>query len=397
MLNVLRKNSQHWLVMVLIVVVIVGLALFFGYSSRDTGGGQSWAAKVDGETIKMGEFLTRYRNMVERYRKQMGPSFNEQLLESLNIRGRILQDMVYERIIAKEAARNNIKVSDEELREAIASVPYFQKDGKFNVEYYKTILNYNRTSPQEFEKMQRQELVGSKLRNIIASSGKVTDEEVIAGHSLENTKISLAVFKVEVPVLSLVDVSDAEIQKYLSSYGKKEAENYYTSHNEEFKKDGKVITFDKAKQDIARKLILKTKQEELMETKKDQALKLNDIAKASALFKQKVQDTGLFSRSVKSIPSLVGANSNDVLWAFGLKKGQMYSRQIAGVAYIVAVKQVQEDSFNKDSKDFKTYKEKFVLDRGNEEYSSYLEGLRKNWASKIRYSPALANSFGKDQ
>ena len=335
--------------------------------------------------------------MVERYRKQMGPSFNEELLESFNLRGRILEEMVYERIIAKEAAKNNIKVSDEELREAIASVSYFQKDGKFNVGYYKTILNYNRTSPQEFEKMQRQELVRNKLREIISSSGKVTDEEVIAGHNLEETKVSLAVLKVEAPTIGIADVSSGEVEKYLSSYGKKEAENYYTNHNEEFKKDGKIVTFDKAKEGIAKKLILKTKQEELMETKKDQALKLNDITKAAAMFKQKVQDTGLFSRSVKSIPSLVGANSNDVLWAFGLKKGQTYSRQIAGVTYIVAVKQVKEDLFNKDSKDFKTYKEKFVQNRGNEEFVSYLDGLKKSWASKIKYSPALASGFRKDQ
>ncbi|HOW16424.1 MAG TPA: SurA N-terminal domain-containing protein, partial [bacterium] len=88
MLNVLRKNSQHWLVMAIIVVVIVGLAFFFGYSSRDTASGQTWAAKVDGQTIKMGEFLTRYRNIVERYRQQFGASFDEKMLEAFNLRGR---------------------------------------------------------------------------------------------------------------------------------------------------------------------------------------------------------------------------------------------------------------------------------------------------------------------
>lgn len=393
MLNVLRKNSQHWLVMVLIGVVIVGLALFFGYSSRNTGGGQVWAAKVGGETIKMGEFLSRYKNVVERYRKQFGESFNEELLDSLNLRGRILQEMVYERVIAIDAEENNVKVSDEELREAIASVPYFQKDGKFNVEYYKTILNYNRTSPQEFEKAQREELVRNKLRGMIMTSAKVSDEEVIASHQLENAKVSLSVFKVEVPVLLENSVSDSEVQKYLASYGKKEAETYYTNHNDEFKKGDKVITFDEAKDSIAKKLILKTKQEELIESKKQEVLKLSDISKAASLFKQKIQNTELFARASSGIPSVSGSNSNDVLWAFGLNKGKLYSRQMAGVNYIVAVKQVQEDKFNKTSNDFDAFRQQVVAKRANTEFGSYLENLKKEWAHKIKYSSAITSNF----
>ncbi len=393
MLNVLRKNSQHWLVMVLIGVVIVGLALFFGYSSRNTGGGQVWAAKVGGETIKMGEFLSRYKNVVERYRKQFGESFNEELLDSLNLRGRILQEMVYERILAIDAEENNVEVSDEELREAIASVPYFQKDGKFNVEYYKTILNYNRTSPQEFEKAQREELVRNKLRGMIMTSAKVSDEEVIANHQLEDSKISLSIFKVEVPALLESSISDSDVQKYLASYGKKEAETYYTNHNDEFKKGDKVITFEEAKDSIAKKLILKTKQEELFESKKQEVLKLSDISKAASLFKQKVQNTELFARASSSIPSIGGSNSNDVLWSFSLNKGKLYSRQMAGVNYIVAVKQVQEDKFDRSSKDFDAFRQQVIAKRANTEFTSYLEGLKKEWAHKIKYSSAIMSNF----
>lgn len=397
MLNVLRRNSQHWLVMAIIVVVIVGLAFFFGYSSRQSSGAQTWAAKVGSEKIKMGEFLSRYRTVIERYKRQFGGAFDERMLDSFNIRGRILQEMIYERIIAKEAEDNHISVPKEELREAIASVPYFQKDGKFNMEYYKTILNYNRTSPQEFEKMQYDELVRNKLRDLVASSSKTSDEEVIAQHKIENEKISLSVLKAVVPVLTGSEVTKKEIDEYLSSYGKKEAERYFTEHNEEFKKGDSVQLFDDVKEQIAKKLILKRKQEELAESRADAALKMADISRAAGLFKQKVLDTGFFARSAESIGNLPGSNVNDVLWAFGLKKGKLYSRQIGGSTYIVSVRQVQEDRFNSGSRDFNSYKEQFVASRGAKEYMAYLDELKKNWAPKIKYSPALATSFRNEE
>ena len=86
MLSTLRRNSKHWLVTAIIAVVIVGLGFFFGSSNRESARGVGWAAKVDGETIKMGEFLNRYRAVVENYRAKLGPNFDEKLLEQLNIR-----------------------------------------------------------------------------------------------------------------------------------------------------------------------------------------------------------------------------------------------------------------------------------------------------------------------
>ncbi len=396
MLNVLRKNSQHWLVMAIIVVVIVGLAFFFGYSSRDTASGQTWAAKVDGQTIKMGEFLTRYRNIVERYRQQFGASFDEKMLEAFNLRGRILQEMVYDVIIAKEAEKNDFFISDEELRETIASVPYFQKDGKFNLEYYKSILNYNRTSPQEFEKAQNDELIKRKLHDFISASAKASDDEVVAQHKIDNDKRSISFFRLELPTANKIEVSNKEVNEFLaSSYGKKQAESYYTANNDSFKNGDKIITFEEAKNNIAKDLLLKQKKQDMIEKLTAEALKMNDISKAASVFKQKVGDSGQFSRSSGSLPSFAGSNANDVIWSFGLNKGKLYSRQIAGVDYVVALNKEYTDNFNTNSKDFNSYKDEYISKRGNQEYAFYLQELNKEWLKKVKYSPALSASFNK--
>lgn len=195
MLDILRRNSRHWLVIALMAIVVIGLTLFFGYSSRDMGGGATWAAKVGGDTIKMGEFLTRYRNVVESYRRKFGPDFDEKLLEPLNIKFQILSGMVTDRIVEKEAKKDGIGVSNLELRDLIAQIPYFQKDGTFSMDYYKGMLAYNRMTASEFEEIQRREVIREKLGDIIMNSYKVSDEELGEAYIMDKQNLRLSYLK----------------------------------------------------------------------------------------------------------------------------------------------------------------------------------------------------------
>ena len=217
MLDVLRKNSRHWLVMGLMALVVVGLTAFFGYSNRESGGGQTWAAKIDGDTIKMGEYITRYRNVVEMYRKKIGPDFDEKLIRQLNIKFQILSGMVMDRVMFKEARNNGLGVSTDELRDSIAGIPYFQKDGKFSMDYYKGMLAYNRMSANEFENIQKRDMLKEKLQHVVVGSSKVSDDELNAAYRVENQKIKLAYIKVSGSADVVAEVKKEEISAFLAT------------------------------------------------------------------------------------------------------------------------------------------------------------------------------------
>ena len=395
MLSTLRRNSKHWLVTAIIAVVIVGLGFFFGTSNRDSAMGVGWAAKVDGETIKMGEFLNRYRAVVENYRAKLGPNFDEKLLEQLNIRSYILKNIVDEKLAAKEAIVNGLGISDEQLRDNIQQYPAFQKDGAFSMEYYKQLLSYNRIKPAEFERMQREEMLRQKLKMLVYSSSKASDEEILTAYREENEKEVLAFVPVDTSSVKS-DISAEDVNKFLSTEsGKKDAEDYYTKHNDEFrlpahgKKAATVRLFNDVKNEIARNILIKQKEASFYETKIDSALKTNSIDAAAKTLGQKVQDTGSFTRKVSSIPAMPSTNLNDVLWAFGIIKGRIYKRETSGKTYIVALKERTFKSINTSDKTFEEYKQKFISDRGSAEYMNYMKSLDKKWSKKVEYSPYL--------
>jgi hypothetical protein len=383
------------LVTAIIAVVIVGLGFFFGSSNRDSVSGVGWAAKVDGETIKMGEFLNRYRAVVDNYRAKLGANFDEKLLEQLNIRSYILKNIVDEKLAAKEALNNGLGVSDYQLRDNIQQYPAFQKNGAFSMDYYKQLLSYNRIKPVEFERMQREEMLRQKLRMLIYTSSKASDEEVLTAYRTENEKETLAFVPVDTSSTPS-NISAEDVNKFLSTAsGKKEAQDYYTKHNDEFrlpahgKKEATIRLFNDVKEEIARNILLKKKEANFYDTKIDNALKMNSIEAAAKALGQKVQYTGSFTRKASSVPAMPATNLNDVIWAFSINKGKIYKRETNGKTYIVALKEKAFKSLNTKDKAFEDYKQKFISDRGGSEYMNYMKSLDKKWSKKIEYSPYL--------
>lgn len=387
MLDVLRKNSRHWLVTIIIAVVIVGLTAFFGSAARNSMGGAGWAAKIDGEPIKLADFLNRYSVVVENYRQKLGANFNDKIIKALNIKMQVLKGMVSQKIIAKEAYNNGFGVSNTELVDKISKIPAFQKDGKFNMDYYKGVLSYNRMKPADFEEMQRDDITRDKLRDIISSSAKVSEAELIAAYKMDNDKIKLSFVAVEKSD-SNIEVKKDDIKAFLATEaGKKAAEDVYTKRNDSFKKGKQIIKFEDAKEGIARELLLKKKTEEVFGTKISEAVNAGDMNKAAKILNMKVKDTDFFTRKAPSMSRDIASSSNtDVLWAFNLVKGKISRRDIAGKTYLFAVK---EQKGSKPDKNLDSYKQGFLSGRGEAEFRSYIDNLDKAWSKKVVFSPAL--------
>ena len=396
MLDILRRNSRHWLVIALMALVVVGLTLFFGSSSRNSkGASNTWAAKVGGDTIKMGEFLTRYRNVVENYKRKFGPDFDEKLLEPLNIKFQMLSSMVTDRIIEKESKKDGLGVSSVELSDIIAKIPYFQKDGVFSLDYYKGMLAYNRMSPKEFEEIQEREILREKLGDIIMNSYKASDEEIRDAYIVDNQATSISYIKVETndEQSKVQKVTDKEIDSFLKTEeGKKQAQDYYIKNNKDFVDAGKnnsVKKFEDVRRDIARNLLAAKKGTSSVNLKIEKALATNNIKKAAAVLKDTLRTTSKFTRKDSSIPGLSSSNTNDVLWAFGIKPKKLYTREIGSSTYIVVNNGVNKTDIAMKGKKFKDFSRNYMSQRASTMFVSYIDELKRKWAKKVQYSPAV--------
>jgi peptidyl-prolyl cis-trans isomerase D len=224
MLRILREHASSWMLKGILILVAVTFISWGGYSYfREKK--VNYAARVNGVTIGEREYYDAFQNAIKQYREALGPAFSDKMIEELRLKEKILDDLIAKVLILQEAKRLRLSVPDEELREAIESVPAFQVNGQFDRRNYERFLRSSRMTPEEFEQGQRESLLISKVINLIKmNGGKMSDEEVLDAYLFENERIDLSFLKI-VPdsFKGQVNVNEIEIK------------DYYQKHQEEFR------------------------------------------------------------------------------------------------------------------------------------------------------------------
>src|SRR5918911_4386588 len=147
MLDKMRRHKS-WLKWSLALVCLAFVIFYIPDFLRGTGAdaaSSDTVARVEGRDISSAEFRRTYTAQLQAYRSAYGNNMSEQLLKQLGIDQQILQQMVDERAAIAEADRLGIKVSDEEVRQRIVSMPAFQENGAFIGEQrYQQLLRLQR-------------------------------------------------------------------------------------------------------------------------------------------------------------------------------------------------------------------------------------------------------------
>ena len=157
MLDRMRRH-RGWLKWSLGIVVVTFVALYIpscflsdmGVVAAPSGS----IATVNGRKILTGTFQRAYTQQAAQLRSAYGDQFNDQMLQQLGIGPRVLDQLINDEAILVEASRLGIRVSDEELRDRILTIPVFQQNGQFiGWQQYSLFLQRQRPPmrPDEFE------------------------------------------------------------------------------------------------------------------------------------------------------------------------------------------------------------------------------------------------------
>jgi peptidyl-prolyl cis-trans isomerase D len=224
MLRILREHATSWMLRGILILVAVTFISWGGYSLiREKK--INYAANVNGVEIQMKDYSDAYQGAINQYREALGSSFSEKMIENLGLKGKVLEDLISKVLILQEGARLGLTVSDEELRTNIESIPSLQTNGQFDPRLYERFLRLNRMSAEQFEQMQRESLLISKMVNLVRlNGGKVSEEEILETYLFENEKINLAFLKINPEAFRRkIQVNEVEIK------------DYYQKHQEEFR------------------------------------------------------------------------------------------------------------------------------------------------------------------
>jgi len=176
-LDLMRREKKKFLG-ILLLPLMFGLVAYLipGMPGGAWGGGlgASVLATVGSAEISSTEFIGSY----QRFLRSSQFPYDRQFLKTLQIDRQILNQLVSREVMLNEAQRLGIDATANELQRRIFALPYFQDNGNFAFNRYKTILEQNGMTVQQFEDGVREEIIQEKLRNLITDSVTVSDKEV---------------------------------------------------------------------------------------------------------------------------------------------------------------------------------------------------------------------------
>ncbi|RII25691.1 MAG: peptidylprolyl isomerase [Geobacter sp.] len=220
MLDLMRKKKESIVIKVVFVIIVLSfigtMFLVWGKGGGGSSGPGGYAAKVNGNKISLEQYQNAYQRIRNIYQQIYGQSITPEMEKLLGLKKVALDSLIDNQLIIKEAKSMGIKVSKDDVANAISAMPMFQKDGKFDFNLYQQILKGSRITPNDFEEGQQSELVLKKARQAIKDKVTVSDEEALAQFKKENDKIDLDfVSYAPSDVIGEVKLTNADLSDYL--------------------------------------------------------------------------------------------------------------------------------------------------------------------------------------
>ena len=279
----IRDSLTRGLLLLLAFTFVIGSGYVGGISIGGRGPSGGIAVEVNGDKVSTAQFYNLRDSMLDRLRKS-DQEISDELQEYVNFS--VIDSLVNKKLLAQKADELGIRVSQEELSDAIRNDPGFQIDGAFvGFERYRDFISrgLNRTV-KDFEDSYREDLLVAKLVSVVDSSVTASDEELLSIYRTREEKIDLhyVSFAAE-DYLEGQGASEEEIARYYkentdlfwepekrkaryvklapgdfaadAEVSDEEIEAYYRTYPEEFASEGTPKPFDEVKPEIKKQLI----------------------------------------------------------------------------------------------------------------------------------------------
>ncbi|MEK6628790.1 MAG: SurA N-terminal domain-containing protein [Bdellovibrionota bacterium] len=187
------------------------------------------AAEVNGELISFKDFQDEENRLAQYYAQMLGGQFDSEMQKNM-LRGEVMNSLVTKSVASQAAEKEGIYATDAEVRYMIAvELPYFKKDGVFQSEVYKSLLQANKLTPGEFEKKLRQDIKNQRSRQLFESSLVMSELQKNIERELRSSKLNLEYIQLSSAEYAKANQIGAdEIAKAFSKaeFSKKVEDNY---------------------------------------------------------------------------------------------------------------------------------------------------------------------------
>ncbi len=243
MIERLRRGAQSSLSYILIGVLIVFFAVFFGVPADGCmagDGSRVHMATVGGDDIHTEDVNPVFVNFFGGARR--GSSQAEEVTMA---QARALQIVITIHLLAKRAEQAGLRVSDEEFARFMYDpsrntefVTHYGRTGQFAGDYYRNtyVPNILRTPIPAYENFKRRELLARKYLAMLDMQAQATPDEVEERFRLENTRVDLEFVRIDRGAIAdVVGIDDDAIDAFLDDADNQERlQQYYDEHIDDY-------------------------------------------------------------------------------------------------------------------------------------------------------------------
>ncbi|MGM3174977.1 peptidylprolyl isomerase [Dickeya lacustris] len=180
MMDNLRAAANN-VVLKIILALIVGSFVLTGVGDYLIRGSGDYAAKVNGQEITRAQLEQGVQNERARQQEMLGDNFsalasNEGYMQQL--RRQVLSQLVDETLIVQYAHNLGLNISDEQVKQAIFSVPEFQTNNRFDNQKYLSQIRQLGLTPDAYAQFLRKQLLTQQLIRGLGNTDFVLQQEL---------------------------------------------------------------------------------------------------------------------------------------------------------------------------------------------------------------------------
>ncbi len=274
MISWMQKHRKYLVITIWVSTVAFIAAGSVGWGAYKYGGaGSDTVAKVGDEEITANELRNGTNNIYNYYNSLFGGRLTKEQAKNMNLQGMALRKLMDEALLLNYAKELGITALDDEILNEYSKINAFQKDGHFDKSTYEKILRAQGIKKRDFEDSLKKQIVISKLNKLLSlpttpleskaifAAQNIADHLVVKKISVNPKEIKVdekelkafwekykddyksekefVVDIVETPIDSVKDIDEAKVKEF------------YNEKKYLFKdKDGKIMTYEKAKDDV---------------------------------------------------------------------------------------------------------------------------------------------------
>jgi peptidyl-prolyl cis-trans isomerase D len=356
MLGIMRKYKQSIIIKGVFAVIVLSfigtIFLVWGQGGKGPESG-GYAVKVDNTKVSFNDFQRDYERMRNMYQQFSQQPLTPEMEKLMGLKKMALENIVNTTLMRNAAEKMDIKVSKQDIIEAIAAIPAFQKNGAFDSQLYNRLLQANRLTPDSFENSVKEELLLKKAQKQITDKVKVSDEEALRAFKKQHDKVDLLFASISPSdVRSEIKLTDKDLSTYLQNHqdqfriperisisyvmvasdkvaagisvSSDETQTFYSKNIDRYQEKGNILPFDKVKERVAAdalKFKAANKAYELAAEALNKNLKSADLNGAARMLGLKIEKTPLFT--AQQPPAALAGETELIQRAFILKTGEL--------------------------------------------------------------------------